>query len=29
MSDGRKAQPGGWNRIIVNMKDLPAEASGR
>ena len=25
MLDGRKAEPGGWNRIIINVKDLPAE----
>ena len=25
MSDGRKAVPGGWNRIIINVDDLPAE----
>ena len=24
MSDGRKAEPGGWNRIIINVSDLPA-----
>lgn len=27
MSDGRKAEPGGWNRIILNVDDLPAEVS--
>jgi predicted enzyme related to lactoylglutathione lyase len=27
MSDGRKAQPGGWNRIIVNVQDLSAEVA--
>jgi len=27
MSDGRKAEPGGWNRIIVNVDDLPAEVA--
>jgi len=27
MSDGRKAEPGGWNRIIINVTDLPAEVS--
>lgn len=27
MSDGRKAQPGGWNRIIVNVEDLPAQVA--
>jgi len=25
MSDGRKAEPGGWNRIILNVQDLPHE----
>jgi catechol 2,3-dioxygenase-like lactoylglutathione lyase family enzyme len=24
MSDGRKAEPGGWNRIIINVDDLAA-----
>jgi|SRR6185312_3070631 len=24
MKDGRKAEPGGWNRIIINVSDLPA-----
>src|SRR6266542_2377846 len=27
MSDGRKAEPGGWNRIIINVNDLPAEVA--
>jgi len=27
MSDGRKAQPGGWNRIIINVDDLPSEVA--
>src|SRR5262249_35867849 len=27
MSDGRKAEPGGWNRIIINVDDLPAEVT--
>lgn len=27
MSDGRKAEPGGWNRIIINVKDLTAEVA--
>jgi len=27
MSDGRKAEPGGWNRIIVNVADLSAEVA--
>ena len=27
MSDGRRAEPGGWNRIIINVNDLPAEVA--
>ena len=27
MPDGRKAEPGGWNRIIINVDDLPAEVA--
>jgi catechol 2,3-dioxygenase-like lactoylglutathione lyase family enzyme len=27
MPDGRKAEPGGWNRIIINVGDLPAEVA--
>src|SRR5579863_3449764 len=27
MSDGRKAEPGGWNRIILNVNDLQAEVA--
>lgn len=27
MSDGRKAEPGGWNRIIINVDDLEAEVA--
>jgi hypothetical protein len=27
MPDGRKAEPGGWNRIIINVNDLPAEVA--
>src|SRR5579859_557983 len=27
MPDGRKAEPGGWNRIIINVDDLPEEVS--
>lgn len=27
MSDGRNAEPGGWNRIIINVDDLPAEVA--
>ncbi len=25
MKDGRKAEPGGWNRIIINVSDIKAE----
>ena len=27
MADGRKAEPGGWNRIIVNVDDLASEVA--
>jgi catechol 2,3-dioxygenase-like lactoylglutathione lyase family enzyme len=27
MPDGRKPQPGGWNRIIINVNDLSAEVA--
>lgn len=27
MSDGRKAEPGGWNRIILNVRDLSADVA--
>ena len=27
MPDGRKAEPGGWNRIIINVDDLPVEVA--
>ena len=27
MSDGRKAEPGGWNRIIINVDDLRGEVA--
>ncbi len=27
MPDGRKAAPGGWTRIIINVDDLPAEVA--
>jgi predicted enzyme related to lactoylglutathione lyase len=27
MLDGRKAEPGGWNRIIINVHDLSAEVA--
>lgn len=28
MANGQKAAPGGWNRIIINVDDLPAEVGG-
>ena len=27
MLDGRQAEPGGWNRIIINVDDLEAEVA--
>lgn len=27
MSDGRKPEPGGWNRIIINVDDLRSEVA--
>lgn len=27
MPDGRKPEPGGWNRIIINVDDLPTEVA--
>lgn len=27
MANGQKAEPGGWNRIIINVDDLPAEVA--
>jgi len=27
MLDGRRAEPGGWNRIIINVDDLSAEVA--
>jgi len=27
MPDGRKPEPGGWNRIIINVNDLSAEVA--
>ena len=27
MPDGRKAEPGGWNRIIINVNDLQTEVA--
>ena len=27
MPDGRRAEPGGWNRIIINVDDLAAEVA--
>ena len=28
MPDGRRPEPGGWNRIIVRTRDLDREADG-
>jgi glyoxylase I family protein len=25
MPDGRQQEPGGWNRIVLQVKDLPAQ----
>ena len=27
MPDGRKPEPGGWNRIIIDVEDLPTEVA--
>lgn len=27
MSDGRKAEPGGWNRVIINVDDIQGEVA--
>ncbi len=27
MANGERAKPGGWNRIIINVSDLPAEVA--
>jgi len=27
MPDGRKPEPGGWNRIIINVDDIRAEVA--
>lgn len=27
MPDGRKPEPGGWNRIIINVADLQVEVA--
>lgn len=27
MRDGRKAEPGGWNRIVINVNDLKSEVN--
>ena len=27
MKDGRKAEPGGWNRIIINVNDIKSEVA--
>jgi len=28
MSDGRRQEPGGWNRVVLRVKDLPALVTG-
>jgi len=28
MPDGRKPEPGGWNRIVLQVKDLPSLVAG-
>ena len=28
MSDGRQQEPGGWNRVVLRVKDLPALVTG-
>lgn len=28
MPDGRRQEPGGWNRIVLNVEDLSAEIGG-
>lgn len=28
MPDGRRPEPGGWNRLVVEVKDLPARVAG-
>jgi glyoxylase I family protein len=28
MPDGRQQEPGGWNRIVLQVKDLPARIAG-
>jgi catechol 2,3-dioxygenase-like lactoylglutathione lyase family enzyme len=27
MPDGRRPEPGGWNRLVLNVKDLPARVA--
>jgi catechol 2,3-dioxygenase-like lactoylglutathione lyase family enzyme len=27
MPDGRRPEPGGWNRLVIEVKDLPARVS--
>jgi len=27
MPDGRQQEPGGWNRVVLQVKDLPAHIS--
>jgi catechol 2,3-dioxygenase-like lactoylglutathione lyase family enzyme len=28
MPDGRQPEPGGWNRLVLEVKDLPARVAG-
>jgi len=28
MPDGRRQEPGGWNRVVLQVKDLPAQIEG-
>jgi glyoxylase I family protein len=28
MPDGRQQEPGGWNRVVLEVKDLPARING-
>jgi len=27
MADGRRPEPGGWNRLVLNVKDLPSRVA--
>ncbi len=28
MPDGRRPEPGGWNRLVIEVKDLPSRVAG-